>query len=63
VLRLLADENFNGIVFRELLLREPALDLVRAQDLRLVGRPDPVVLDWAAAQGRVLLTHDKKPIP
>ena len=25
--------------------------------------PDPMVLEWAAARGLVLLTHDRKTIP
>lgn len=63
MLRLLADENFNGIVFRELHRQMPGLDLVRAQDVGLEDVADPVILDWAATEGRILLTHDKKTIP
>ena len=63
MLRLLADENFNGIVYDELLRQQPDLDLVRAQDVGLMHAPDPVVLDWAAAEGRTLLSHDKKTMP
>src|SRR5438270_428490 len=44
MLRLLSDENFNGDIVRGLLLREPDLDLVRAQDVRLEGADDPDVL-------------------
>ena len=35
MLRLLADENFSGDIVRGLLLRQPDLDLVRAQDVGL----------------------------
>lgn len=28
------------------------------QDVGLAGADDPEILDWAAAEGRVLLTHD-----
>ena len=35
MLRLLADENFNGDVLRALLLRQPDLDIVRVQDVGL----------------------------
>jgi hypothetical protein len=45
VLRLLADENFNGIVFDELLRQAPDLDLVRVQDVGLEHEPDPHVLE------------------
>jgi hypothetical protein len=63
MLRLLADENFNGRIVRGLLLREPELDLVRVQDTALSGAVDPDVLEWAAGEGRVLLTHDRETIP
>jgi hypothetical protein len=58
VLRLAADENFNNDVFRGLLRRMPALDIIRVQDAGLSGADDPAILEWAAQQGRVLLTHD-----
>jgi predicted nuclease of predicted toxin-antitoxin system len=63
MLRLLADENFNRRIIRGLFLRNPDLDLVRVQDVGLSGADDPVVLEWAANAGRVLLTHDHKTVP
>jgi predicted nuclease of predicted toxin-antitoxin system len=59
MLRLLADENFNGDIVRGLLLRLPDLDLVRVQHIGLVGAEDPDVLAWAAENNRILLTHDR----
>jgi len=58
MLRLAADENFNNDIVRGLIRRQPALDIVRVQDVGLSGAGDPDVLAWAAAEGRVLLTHD-----
>lgn len=58
MLRLAADENFNNNVVRGLLRREPELDIVRVQDVGLSGADDPTVLEWAAREGRILLTHD-----
>lgn len=46
MVRLLADENFNGDIVRGLLLRRPELDLVRVQDVELDGLEDPDVLTW-----------------
>jgi hypothetical protein len=63
MLSFLADENFNGVVLRGLLLRLPTLDIVRVQDLEIAGFKDPPVLEWAAAQTRILLTHDVRTIP
>lgn len=59
MLRLLADENFNGDVVRGLLLRQPDLDIVRVQDVGLAGAEDPNILAWAAANDRIVLTHDR----
>lgn len=39
MLRLVSDENFNGDIVRGLLLRHPALDLRRVQDVGLVKIP------------------------
>ena len=58
MLRLAADENFNGDIVRGLLRRNPKLDIVRVQDVGLSGADDPSVLQWAADQGRIVVTHD-----
>lgn len=58
MLKLAADENFNNDILRGLLRRNPEMDVVRVQDAGLSGADDPAVLAWAAAEGRVLLTHD-----
>ncbi len=58
MLKLLADENFNNNIVRGLLRRKPTLDIMRVQDIEVSGADDPAVLDWAAREGRVLLTHD-----
>jgi Domain of unknown function (DUF5615) len=59
MLRLLADENFNGDIVRGLLLRQPDLDIVRVQDVGLLGADDLDVLAWAAVNDRIILTHDR----
>ncbi|MFH1919753.1 MAG: DUF5615 family PIN-like protein [Planctomycetota bacterium] len=58
MLPLAADENLNNDIVRGLLRRNPDLDIVRIQDVGLAGADDPTVLRWAAAEGRVLVTHD-----
>ena len=58
MLRLLADENFNNQIIRGILRRNPDVDIVRVQDMGLIEADDPTVLEWAAQQGRVVLTHD-----
>jgi hypothetical protein len=59
MLRLLADENFNGDIVRGVLLRQPDFDIVRVQDVGLSGADDPDILRWAATNDRIVLTHDQ----
>lgn len=62
-MRLLADENFKEPITQGILRRDPTLDIVRVQQVGLIGADDPVVLEWAAQNERVLLTHDAKTVP
>ena len=55
---LAADENFNSDIVRGLLRRKADIDIVRVQDVGLSGADDAAILEWAAQQGRVLVTHD-----
>jgi predicted nuclease of predicted toxin-antitoxin system len=61
--RLLADENFNHDIVRGLLLKRPNLDIVTVHDAQLAGADDQVLLEWAATQNRILLTHDRATMP
>lgn len=63
MLALLADENLDRRVVRGILLVLPALDCAIVQQEGLTGAADPAVLSWAAARGRVLVTHDVNTIP
>ncbi len=63
MLRLLSDENFHGDIVRGLSLRAPNLDLQRVQDVGLRQLEDPEILEWAAQNDRILLTHDRATIP
>jgi hypothetical protein len=59
MLAFLADENFHGRIVRGLLRRQPELSILRVQDIQaLTGADDPAVLEWAAPEGRIVLTHD-----
>jgi predicted nuclease of predicted toxin-antitoxin system len=58
MIRFLLDENFNGKIVRGLRARRPDVDMIRVQDTHLYGADDPTILDWAAREGRILLTHD-----
>ncbi|MFN8061232.1 MAG: DUF5615 family PIN-like protein [Vicinamibacterales bacterium] len=54
MLRLAADENFDGDIVRGLLRRNPQVDVLREQDVGLSGATDPAVLEWAATENRVV---------
>src|SRR5436309_9252579 len=58
MLRFLADEDFDNRIVRGLIDQHPEVDLVRAQDVDLSEQVDPAVLEWAAQEGRIVLTHD-----
>jgi len=53
-----ADENLNHNIVRGLLRRKSDLDIIRIQDVGLSGKGDAMVLEWAAQENRILLTHD-----
>ena len=59
MLRFLTDEDLDGRLTSALLARLPGLDLVRVQDAGLMHTPDPDILAWAGAAGRIVLTHDR----
>ena len=56
--KFLADENFNNQIVRGILRQSNNVDIVRVQDVDLSGVDDPTILEWAAQQKRVTLTHD-----
>ena len=61
MVRFLADENFNNQIVQGVLRQNYQnynVDIVRVEDIGLSGADDPTVLEWAAQQGRVVLTHD-----
>jgi hypothetical protein len=63
MLRLLADENLNHDLIRGVLRRMPSLDMVRVEDVGLREVEDASVLEWAAQEGRIILTHDVNTMP
>ena len=63
MIRLASDQNFNHDIIRGLLRRVPHLDVRLIQDAGLSQAEDPAVLEWAAAEGCILLTHDRSTMP
>ena len=63
MLRLLIDQDFNQRTLRGLRLRVPQLDVVTAHEVGLSAAKDPELLRWAADEGRIVLTHDRRTMP
>jgi hypothetical protein len=55
----LTDEDFDSDILDALRRRMPEIDMVRVQDVGLGSANDAVILEWAAQQDRILLTHDR----
>ena len=58
LLHFLVDEDFDNDILRGVLRRKSDLDIVRAQDVGLGETQDREILEWAAQEGRIVLTHD-----
>jgi hypothetical protein len=61
--RLAADHDFDERILQGLVARLPDLDVIRVRDLGLARALDPRILEWAAAEERILLTHDRSTMP
>jgi hypothetical protein len=59
MLAVFIDQDFDHDILRGLRLRLPKLDAVTAREAALERKSDPEILAWAAAQQRVVLTHDR----
>jgi len=62
-MKFLADENFEGAIFRGLLRRNAEFNIERVQDVGLMSASDSDILEWAYRHGRIVLTHDQKTMP
>ncbi|MCI0665234.1 MAG: DUF5615 family PIN-like protein [Acidobacteria bacterium] len=63
MLRLLIDRDLNRNILRELRRRIPNLNAVAVEDLGLNTAPDPELLVRAAAERRIIVTHDQRTMP
>ena len=62
-MKLIGDENFDNHLIRYSRQELPNIDLVRVQDVGLRQASDSLILEWAANNERILLTHDIKTMP
>ena len=61
--RLLADADFKEQIVAEVVRKNPSIDFRRAKDAGLKGVPDLRVLEIAAQESRVLVSHDVNTMP
>jgi hypothetical protein len=57
--RFLADEDLDADIIRGLHSHEPAIDILDVKTAGLRGTADPEILELAAQEDRVLITHDR----
>ena len=62
-IRFLADADLDYAIVQGIRRREPAIDFKSANDARLEGLPDDGVLEVAAVEQRILVSHDKRTMP
>jgi predicted nuclease of predicted toxin-antitoxin system len=63
VIGFLVDQNFNDHIVDGVTRRDATLEFTHIRDVGLAETPDSAILEWAAAKGLVLLTHDRRTIP
>ena len=56
----LFDEDLNRRIVRGVRRRIADFDSRTVQEVDLSEASDPAVLDWAATQGRIVITHDHR---
>jgi hypothetical protein len=62
-IRYQADNDLNQLIVAATYRKEPAIDFQTAQKAQLASLDDMTVLERAAADGRILVTHDKRTMP
>jgi predicted nuclease of predicted toxin-antitoxin system len=62
-IKFLADENLRRAIVLGVRRREPTADFVHAFEVGAAGKDDLSVLQIAANEGRILVSHDIKTVP
>ena len=58
--RFLADEDLDTGIVEGLRDHEPSIDILDVKTAGLRGTKDPVLLELATQQGRIMITHDRR---
>jgi hypothetical protein len=56
--RFLANHDLSEAIVLGVMRREPLIEFHRLRDVGLADRPDPQVLEFAASQGLLVVSHD-----
>jgi hypothetical protein len=59
-LRFQADADLQYTILKAIRQREPGIDFASAADSGLAGLSDPEILERAAQEGRILVSHDRR---
>jgi hypothetical protein len=62
-IRFLADEDLRAAILEGLRSREPAIDILDVKTAGLRRMKDPALLEIAAQQGRIMISHDRETMP
>ncbi|MTJ09403.1 MULTISPECIES: DUF5615 family PIN-like protein [unclassified Anabaena] len=63
VIKFQADADLKQAIVTGTIRRQPNIDFQSAYTANLEGKKDPEVLEIAAQQDRILVTHDRKTMP
>jgi hypothetical protein len=63
MLRLLIDQDLDHDILRGLLRRVPQLDAMTTFEIGMSEATDLQLLIWAAQEGRIVVTHDRRTMP
>ena len=59
----LADHDLNEHIVDGVLRREPSIRLIRVREVGLDKRPDHEILEYAAREGLIVVSHDVNTMP
>ncbi len=62
-IRFQGDYDFNQDIIAGVVRREPRIDFQTGHAAGLMGLPDDEVLELAAQENRILVTHDRRTMP
>ena len=62
-IRFLADEDLRYAIVSGVLRKEPAISFPTIPQAGLAGAQDPQVLEFAAHENRIVVSHDKRTMP